>query len=201
MSVSFLRMQWRSRTFVVSVFRCLVSLVCQCRAICCRLRSLKSTMRLSKSHLLGLVPGKKLGSELHAIRLFPFNGRLLSSQIFSRLSGQRRATWIMMMMMVVSFSRTTQEAWRTKRMSVRDQWAVWSMIDERWSMMPGHVSVSRSVVDRRHFHPSTLPLLMTSNNTRDIHRFLTDNRINGINYINLIVNSRFCAASVELAIA
>ena len=78
-------------------------------------------MRLSKSHLLGLVPGKKLGSELHAIRLFPFNGRLLSSQIFSRLSGQRRATWMMMMMMVVSFSRTTKEAWRTKRMSVRDQ--------------------------------------------------------------------------------
>lgn len=134
MSVSFLRMQWRSRTFVVSVFRCLVSLVCQCRAICCRLRSLKSTTRLSKSHLLGLVPGKKLGSELHAIRLFPFNGRLLSSQIFSCLSGQQRATW-MMVMMVVSFSRTTQEAWRIKRMSVRDQWAVWSMIDERWTMI------------------------------------------------------------------
>ena len=184
MSISFLRMQWRSSTWVVSVFRCLVSLVCQCRAICCRLRPLESTTRLSKSHLSGLVPGKKLESELHAIRLFPFQLQVLSyfhlffffffffwSFIWTNDDDDDDdgGWWF-------SFFFFSNDAWRTKCMSkVRE--ISEPMIDERWihDAWPCFLSVVWSL-SRRHSHPSNTCNVDDNEqqHTRHIHRCLAD---------------------------
>lgn len=128
-------MQWRSRTRLVSVFR---SLSCQFRSICRRLTSLISMMRLSKSHLTGLTPGKKLESELHAFLA--------------------RQSWF-----VYSLSATTSDrGWwsgfffvfysggRNVRMICDDRW-----IDDPWwlrSSVVWPVAISR---------PSTLPVSPT----------------------------------------
>lgn len=88
-----------------------------------------------------------------------------------------------------SFSRTTQDAKNKTYERVRDQWAEWSMIDDRWSMMPGHVSVSRLVVDRRRSHPLTLPCWPSFEQHETHPPMFNGSLINHINYINLVVNS------------
>ena len=147
MSISFLRMQWRSSTWVVSVFRCLVSLVCQCRAICCRLRPLESTTRLSKSHLSGLVPGKKLESELHAIRLFPFSCRfflIFFFFFFIYLDNDEQCEWWRWRWWWrwwFSFFLGRRVKNKMHEQSKRDQWA-----DDRWTMDPWCLAMFLSVV-------------------------------------------------------